>query len=452
MNTMISKKTRWICQNCGSIRAKWSGQCSQCQEWNSLSETSHEPCSPIVTSTTTPVPLNTVSQESVTRYSSRYQSWDRILGGGAVQGSLILIGGEPGIGKSTLLLQLAAQFAASSLTVFYVCGEESIQQTAMRAFRLHIASPHILLFPETHVEAIQQQLAITKPDILIIDSIQILHSSSCSTPGSVSQIKEITSEFMRIAKQQQITTFIVGHVTKTGDIAGPKVLEHLVDTVLYFEANPHRNYRMIRVVKNRFGPTNELAIFKMTETGLQEILNPSNLFLDHNTPRSAGTAIVPIKEGSEVLLLEIQSLVTKSFFSNPLRKTTGLDANRLALLLAVLEKKAQLNLFQKDIFLSVAGGMKLSDTGADLGICLAIASSLTGKMLPQSTAILGEVALDGSIRNVPSINQKLKEAILLGFQQVIIPKTQRSQIKQEYVKQLTITGISDIQHALKVLQ
>lgn len=346
-------KTQWTCNECGTQAPKWLGQCPGCLQWNTLVEEHVSPhqSKKRLESQATAVSLNTIELREEERLCIGDSGWDRILGGGAVRGSLTLLGGDPGIGKSTLLLQTAAKFAHHGHKVLYVCGEESVTQTSLRARRLKISHANIYLFPETNLDDIKQQIATLKPDILIIDSIQIVYTPTLhSSPGSVAQVREVTSELMHIAKQSQISTFVIGHVTKSGEIAGPRVLEHLVDTVLYFEGNSHANYRMIRSVKNRFGPTNELLILSMHSEGLKEVTNPSGLFLQEKITETTGSAIIPIIEGSATLLIEMQALASSSPFANPIRKTSGFDQNRFLLLLAVLEKRAQIKLHTADVF------------------------------------------------------------------------------------------------------
>lgn len=448
-------KTLWTCNNCSTTHPKWIGQCSQCAEWNSLEESIATKRSSYNTNpfSSKPIALDDVTLEETSRLLVGKKGWDRITGGGLVPGSLILIGGEPGIGKSTLLMQVVHQLSSQGKTVLYICGEESIQQTSIRARRLSISGSRILLLSETNLELIKQHITTINPDILVIDSIQIMFNPILgSTPGSISQVKEVTTELMHIAKQSQITTFIIGHITKSGELAGPKVLEHLVDTVLYFEGNTYKNYRMVRSIKNRFGPTNELIFFTMHDTGLLEIENPSSLFLQERSLETSGTAIIPIVEGSETLLVEIQALASPTPFSNPIRKTTGFDNNRFSLLLAVLEKRANIKMYNTDVFISIAGGLKISEPGADLGASLAIYSSLTGKKLPINCVSIGEIGLGGEIRSVIHIERRLKESIVMGFQQVIIPEKQKDNIPKSITNKLKIIGVKTITDAINLLR
>lgn len=455
MSTKV--KTHWVCIECGAASVKWLGQCPGCLQWNTLTE-EHRPITQKRGGNPSPeakvIALSAVEYKEEDRICiHEAPGWNRLLGGGAVRGSLSLLGGEPGIGKSTLLLQMSAYYAHQGYKVLYICGEESVAQTSLRARRLHITTDNILLFPETNFELIQQQISQISPDILIIDSIQIIFNPLLqSAPGSVAQVRDVTAELMRIAKQQQITTFIVGHVTKSGDIAGPKVLEHLVDTVLYFEDVSHMNYRMIRSVKNRFGPTNELLILSMHKYGLQEVANSAGIFLQEQIEINTGSVIIPVIEGSETLLVEIQGLATKTSYANPLRKTSGFDQNRFSLLLAVLEKRAKVRLFASDLFLSVAGGLKITEPAADLGAMLAIVSSTYNRTILPHYTFTGEIGLGGEIRNVPHIEKRIKESKLMGFQGIVIPEGQIAGLSTELKNQCDIRGVKTIKDAIQLLQ
>ncbi|AAD18206.1 DNA repair protein sms [Chlamydia pneumoniae TW-183] len=447
-------KTQWTCNQCGATAPKWLGQCPGCHNWNSLVE-EYVPQARSGTSSrssTSAIALSSIELENESRIFIDHAGWDRILGGGVVRGSLTLLGGDPGIGKSTLLLQTAERLASQKYKVLYVCGEESVTQTSLRAKRLNISSPLIYLFPETNLDNIKQQIATLEPDILIIDSIQIIFNPTLnSAPGSVAQVREVTYELMQIAKSAQITTFIIGHVTKSGEIAGPRVLEHLVDTVLYFEGNSHANYRMIRSVKNRFGPTNELLILSMHADGLKEVSNPSGLFLQEKTGPTTGSMIIPIIEGSGALLIELQALVSSSPFANPVRKTAGFDPNRFSLLLAVLEKRAQVKLFTMDVFLSITGGLKIIEPAADLGALLAVASSLYNRLLPNNSIVIGEVGLGGEIRHVAHLERRIKEGKLMGFEGAILPEGQISSLPKEIRENFRLQGVKTIKDAIRLL-
>ncbi|WP_349821346.1 DNA repair protein RadA [Chlamydia abortus] len=453
MTTKI--KIQWTCNECGTQTPKWLGQCPGCLQWNTLIEEQVFPhrSKKRLEPQATAVSLHTVELREEERLCIGDPGWDRILGGGAVRGSLTLLGGDPGIGKSTLLLQTAAKFADRGHKVLYVCGEESVTQTSLRARRLKISHTNIYLFPETNLDDIKQQIATLQPDILIIDSIQIVFTPTLhSSPGSVAQVREVTSELMHMAKQSQITTFVIGHVTKSGEIAGPRVLEHLVDTVLYFEGNSHANYRMIRSVKNRFGPTNELLILSMHAEGLKEVTNPSGLFLQEKITETTGSAIIPIIEGSATLLIEMQALASSSPFANPIRKTSGFDQNRFLLLLAVLEKRAQIKLHTADVFLSIAGGLKITEPAADLGAGLAVVSSLYNRLSPQNYTFTGEIGLGGEIRHVTHLERRLKESKLMGFEGAVIPEGQIAGLSSEMKNSLDIRGVKTIKDAIRLLQ
>jgi DNA repair protein RadA/Sms len=454
---MAKVKSIWICNECGTKSTKWIGQCGGCEQWNTLHEEMEFPEEKKRYSTQggTPRPpakavkLRDISVVDVARYLSGVGEFDRLTGGGVVPGSLSLIGGDPGIGKSTLLLQMSNRFAHQGLLVLYVCGEESVEQTSLRARRLGIDSERLLLLSETSFSAIQRQIEEVKPDVVIIDSIQIIYKDEiASAPGSVTQVRECTASLMHMAKGETITIFLVGHVTKAGEIAGPRVLEHLVDTVLYFEGDKQHNFRMLRVVKNRFGPTDEIAVFQMTERGLAEVPNPSKLFLEERMRHVVGSVIIPTIEGTRPILVEAQALVTDTSFSTPARKSAGLDGNRLALLLAVLEKRAKFPLYTNDVFVSIAGGMRISEPAVDLGILLAIASSKKNQQIDPNTVVVGEVGLAGEVRSVPRIEARIKESIHLGFERAIIPKKNYRGIPKEYAEKIKLIGVEFIEEAI----
>jgi DNA repair protein RadA/Sms len=371
---MAKTKSVWYCSECGHKQLKWSGQCPQCTQWNTLQEEveltqAQQRFESQSITHSRPMRLKEIKIGETHRIHTHIGEFDRLLGGGLVPGSLTLVGGDPGIGKSTLLLQLSFALAKQGLIVLYVCGEESVEQTSMRAKRLGIDTDNLLLLCETNFSLIKAQIDHVKPDVLIIDSIQIVYKSDItSAPGSVSQVRETATECMHIAKGRNIATFLIGHVTKSGEIAGPRVLEHIVDTVLYFEGDKQQNYRLIRVVKNRFGPTDEIGVFQMGNLGLVEVSNPSEIFLEGRKKDSIGSVIIPTIEGSRPILIEVQALVTDTVFSTPSRRCTGLDQNRLALLLAVMEKRIGYQMYLCDVFVSIAGGMRITEPGIDLGI------------------------------------------------------------------------------------
>lgn len=454
---VAKQKRAWFCSDCGHKQIKWTGQCPQCHEWNTLNEEvivdpSTQRFEAQQIGSSRPVRLKEVNLEETPRILTHIEELDRLFGGGIVPGSLTLIGGDPGIGKSTLMLQLSRALARQGLLVLYVCGEESIQQTSMRAQRLEIETDNLLLLSETNFSAIKAQIDAVKPDILIVDSIQIVYKTELSSaPGSVSQVREAASEFMHIAKGHGIATFLIGHVTKAGELAGPRVLEHLVDTVLYFEGDKQQNTRMIRVVKNRFGATDEIAVFQMQSKGLAEVPNPSQIFLEERSKEMSGSVVIPTIEGSRTILIEAQALVTKTAFSTPSRRSAGFDPNRLALLLAVLEKRMSYQLFQSDVFVSIAGGLRITETGVDLGVLMAVASSMRNWMIDPDTAIVGEVGLGGEIRSVPRIEGRIKEVVHMGFRRCVIPKRNLKGIPKETAHKIEIVGVDTVEEAIKLL-
>lgn len=399
-----------------------------------------------------PLRISEIAEEKTPRILSGVGEFDRLIGGGVVPGSLTLIGGEPGIGKSTLMLQLANVFAKQGAVVLYICGEESAEQTSLRAKRLGIASDNILLLCETDFSVIHSYIEKLTPDFLIVDSIQIVYKSEISSaPGSVSQVREVTNEFMHIAKGRAIATFLIGHVTKSGEIAGPRVLEHLVDTVLYFEGDRQQNYRMIRTIKNRFGSTDEIAVFKMQQQGLAEVPNPSQLFLQERNKAVVGSVVIPTMEGSRALLVEAQALVTETAFSTPSRRSLGIDQNRLALLLAVLEKRVRYKLFRCDVYVSIAGGLKVSEPGIDLGVLVAVASSLKQRLVNMETAIVGEVGLGGEVRSVVRVESRIKEAIQMGFSRCVIPSRNLKGLPADLKEKIELIGVDFVEEAIHAL-
>ncbi|HSX37375.1 MAG TPA: DNA repair protein RadA [Chlamydiales bacterium] len=455
---MGKMKILWACRECGHNQPKWTGSCPSCQNWNTLVEEAAIEEKNVrfetkKTQSAKPVRIRDVQTNESTRLATNMGELDRLFGGGIVDGSLILVGGEPGVGKSTLLLQIANALALQQLTVLYVCGEESAEQTSLRARRLGIDHPNVYLLSETLFSAIRMHIDHLKPDIAIVDSVQIVYKSEIpSSPGSVVQVREIATEFMHLAKGEGITVFLIGHVTKSGEIAGPRVLEHLVDTVLDFEGDKQHGYRLLRAIKNRFGPTDEIAIFQMKESGLTEVANPSLAFLEGRMREVAGSAIVPGLEGARAFLMEIQALVTATAFSTPSRKSAGLDQNRLALLLAVLEKRVGYQLHHCDVFVALAGGLKIVEPAIDLGIVLAIASSFANRFLPADLVVLGEVGLGGEVRAVSRIETRLKEAIHMGFKKCILPKRNLKGLTPGLGEKIQLIGIdlvdTAIQHVL----
>ena len=454
---MVKQKSVWVCSACGNQQFKWTGSCNICKEWNTLSEELEIKEKPgrfesQGSKASKPILIQEVDTENFKRIQTGYTELDRLLGGGIVAGSLNLLGGEPGIGKSTLLLQLSKKLADQGLTVLYVCGEESAQQTSLRARRLGIQSDRIYLFSETLFSHIHAQVEKLSPDVLIVDSVQIVYKGDLpSAPGSVTQVKEITMECMHFAKGSGITTFIIGHVTKSGDIAGPRVLEHIVDTVFEFEGDRQHGYRLMRSAKNRFGPTEDVALFQMGEKGLEEILNPSLTFLEERVTGSPGSVIIPTVEGSRALLVEVQALVAPSSFATSSRRSTGLDPKRLTLLLAVLEKRMGYQLHTLDVFVSVAGGIKITEPAIDLGTILAFASSYCNRSIPSDTVVLGEVGLGGEVRSVPRIESRLKEAINMGFKRCILSSKNLKGVNKKLREKITLQGISRVEEAIQIL-
>lgn len=419
-----------MCQECGYESAKWMGRCPGCGEWNRMVEEteiigkqpkrSFQHSAPGIQAKATPI--TSIETKHEQRVTTKLKELNRVLGGGVVPGSLVLIGGDPGIGKSTLLLQVSAQLAVADRKVLYISGEESVKQTKLRADRLNVASPELFIYAETNLELIHQTIEDLSPDFVIVDSIQtIYHPEVTSAPGSVSQVRECTAELMRIAKTKGVAIFIVGHVTKEGSIAGPRLLEHMVDTVLYFEGERHHTYRILRAVKNRFGSTNEMGIFEMKESGLEEVENPSEIFLEERSKGTSGSTVVASMEGTRPVLVEIQALISPTSFGNPRRMATGIDHNRVSLIMAVLEKRVGLLLQNQDAYLKVAGGVKLDEPAIDLAVAISIASSFRDQQTRATDCFIGEVGLTGEVRRVSRIEQRVQEAAKLGFERVLVP-------------------------------
>ncbi|WP_159564422.1 DNA repair protein RadA [Streptococcus halichoeri] len=425
---MAKKKATYVCQECGYRSPKYLGRCPNCSAWSSfveeveVKEVKNARVS-LSGEKSKPVKLKDVENIHYARTKTDMEEFNRVLGGGVVPGSLVLIGGDPGIGKSTLLLQVSTQLADKG-TVLYVSGEESAEQIKLRSDRLGNRDNAFYLYAETNMQEIRAEIATIQPDFLIVDSIQTMMSPELTgVQGSVSQVREVTAELMQLAKTNQIATFIVGHVTKEGTLAGPRMLEHMVDTVLYFEGERHHTFRILRAVKNRFGSTNEIGIFEMQSGGLVEVLNPSQVFLEERLADATGSAVVVTLEGSRPILAEVQALVTPTVFGNARRTTTGLDFNRVSLIMAVLEKRCGLLLQNQDAYLKAAGGVKLDEPAIDLAVAVAIASSYKDRPTDPQTAFLGEIGLTGELRRVTRIEQRIKEAAKLGFTQIYVPKT-----------------------------
>lgn len=451
---MAKIKTSFFCTNCGYEAPKWYGKCPGCQEYNTMVEELKEKKSNdhvfhSIASKNKPVKINELRIDGTLRTKTAYPELNRVLGGGIVQGSLVLIGGDPGIGKSTLLLQMSAALSQDK-TVLYVSGEESEQQIKSRADRLNIKSEKLFIFSENNLQTISQQVELMKPDFLIIDSIQTIYLDYISSaPGSVSQVRECTAHLMKIAKGQGIPIFIVGHVTKDGAIAGPRILEHMVDTVLYFEGDHHHTFRILRAVKNRFGSTNEIGVFDMKESGLAEVSNPSGIFIEDRSHGYSGTAIVAAIEGTRPVLVEIQALLAPTAFNNAKRTATGIDQNKLSLLIAVLEKRLGYNLQNQDAYVKVTGGVKLAEPACDLAILLSIVSSYRNTPLSPYDVFIGEVGLTGEIRRVARIEERCKEAAKMGFKRAIIPNKDLE--KYHVPPGFQLLGVKDVNEVIKII-
>ncbi len=455
---MAKRKTAFVCNDCGSEHPRWQGQCNDCREWNTLTEiiienspTKSVPASRSGFSGTTAAKvevLNEIDLAALPRFSSGFKELDRVLGGGIVPGSAILIGGSPGAGKSTLLLQVMCLLARTNSTL-YVTGEESLQQVAMRAKRLQLPDDKLKLLAETNVDTICQLALQHKPSIMVIDSIQVMHMSDIqSAPGGVSQVRESAAALTRFAKQHHIAMFLVGHVTKDGSLAGPKVLEHCIDCSMMLEGESDSRFRTLRGTKNRFGAINELGVFGMTEKGMKEVSNPSAIFLNREEEASPGSIVMTIWEGTRPLLVEIQALVDYSQLSNPRRVAVGLDQNRLAMLLAVMHRHGNVQMNDQDVFVNVVGGVKITETGADLAVLLAMVSSFRNYTLPKELIAFGEVGLSGEIRPVPNGTDRITEAAKHGFKRAIVPK---ANMPKQKIPGIEIVPVSRLSEALEAL-
>ena len=443
----------FVCSNCGNESSKWFGKCPNCNEWNTCYEEKidHKVNKQIAEKTKAEITkLSEIQKEAISRTSTGFNELDRVLGGGLVRGSLILLGGEPGIGKSTLILQICNNVHGDG-KVLYVSGEESAEQIKIRADRLKIQNDDIMFLGETDIDVIEEAILKLKPKLVIIDSIQTMYSSEItSAAGSVSQVREITSRIMRICKQNLITTIIIGHVTKDGSIAGPRVLEHMVDTVLYLEGERYFSYRILRGVKNRFGSTNEIGMFEMRDSGMCEITNPSSVLLSEREENPPGSVVVASIEGTRPILAEVQALTSFSVFGMPRRNTNGIDYNRVTLLIAVLEKMCGLPFGNQDVYINLVGGIKINEPAIDLGIILAAASSFKNISIPLDLIAIGEVGLTGEVRSINMIDKRLKEAEKLGFKKCIIPENNKKLLKENY--KLDIIGVKNILEAIKILK
>lgn len=429
---MAKIKTKYVCQQCGYETARYMGKCPECGNWETFVEEKVIPeqtskNNRVVLETMPPTPIKEIKVGSEIRVSTNISEFDRVLGGGLVQGSIVLIAGDPGIGKSTILLQSSGELCKQNKKVLYVSAEESASQIKLRADRLSISHDNLYIYPQTNFESIKYQIEKERPDIVVVDSIQAIYSTDIqSSAGSVSQIRECCNSLMQIAKQENITIIVIGHVTKEGNIAGPKVLEHMVDTVIQFEGDKYKSYRILRAVKNRFGNTSEVGIFEMSEHGLSEVINPSELFLkEYNQSQATGSVIIVTNEGTRPMLVEIQALVGTTPYPSPRRVTNGVDLSRVLQILAVLEKRVGMNLSKQDVYVNVIGGIDIQEPAADLGIALAVATCARDVVIDPHTAIVGEVGLSGEIRAVNNIEKRIKEVQKLGFKKIIIPDSNK---------------------------
>lgn len=452
---MAKIKSKFVCQECGYETPKWMGKCPACNEWNTFVEEYYDKKSKIniiseSSKSTMASKISDIKIEEEDRISTEIKELNRVLGGGIVKGSLILVGGDPGIGKSTLLIQVANKISSLGYNVLYVSGEESAKQIKIRADRLKVKSDSLYVLAENNILIIEQMIDKIKPDLMIIDSIQTVFSPEItSAPGSVSQVREMTSRIMRVSKQNDIATFIVGHVTKEGSIAGPRVLEHMVDTVLYFEGERHNTYRVLRAVKNRFGSTNEIGIFEMRDIGLVEVKNPSEMLLSGRPINAAGTTVIPCIEGTRPMLIEMQALVSPTSFGMPRRVATGVDYNRLVLMLAVIEKKIGIQMQNMDCYINITGGMNIKEPAVDLGIVCAVISSFRDIEIDSRTVLMGEVGLTGELRTISFIENRIKEAAKLGFKRAIIPKSNLKGL--EVNDEIDVVGVENIDKAVDLI-
>lgn len=449
---MAKAHTRYVCQNCGAESPRWIGKCPNCGEWNTFTEemitrVQARRTKSLIAESTKPVAMTEVDAMENERIKTGIEEFDRVLGGGIVPGSVCLLGGDPGIGKSTLMMQVAANL--TDLVVLYITGEESVKQIKLRSERLHFPpSKNLLLLAETNLELISDLIGRGEPDLIIVDSIQTMYRPELeSAPGSVSQVRESTALLMKIAKSKGIPVFVIGHVTKEGIIAGPRVIEHMVDTVLQFEGERHYSYRVLRAMKNRFGSTNEIGIFEMYDNGLREVKNPSEVFLSERSYGASGSTVVASMEGTRPILVEVQALVTPTSYGMPQRTSTGFDYRRLSLLLAVLEKRVGLHLGNFDVFVNIAGGVRIEEPAVDLGIAVSIASSHRDIPVDSQSVAVGEIGLGGEIRTISQIEKRILEAKKLGFKRIIVPKNNLKHIKG--TDGIALVGVETIAQALE---
>lgn len=452
---MAREKRKFVCQECGYTTPKTLGRCPNCKSWQSFAEEVET----LITSSRhrgigqtsrEPEPISEITASEVERHLTGMSEFDRVLGGGIVPGSVVLIGGDPGIGKSTLLLQASDALSRKYGDVLYVSGEESVSQTKLRATRLSVASDTLYVLCENNLEEIEKHIEAQKPKVVIIDSIQSVYLSNIqSAPGSVTQIRECAGHLLICAKNRNISVFLVGHVTKEGMIAGPRVLEHMVDTVLYFEGERHHIYRILRAIKNRFGSTNEIGIFEMRSTGLIDVMNPSEIFLSNREEQVSGSVVVSSMEGTRPLLMEVQALVVPTNYGNPRNTTTGVDRQRIALLIAVLNKRVGINVGDSDVFVNVTGGLRVDEPGIDLGVLMAICSSHRDMPIDRKTVMVGEVGLGGEIRPVTHVDRRIREAAKLGFTRVMFPEYNRKGLDID--ADIELVGVSDVYDSLTAL-
>lgn len=453
--------TVFFCQECGYESSKWLGQCPGCKQWNTFVEenvrTSSAPgmgggraSFSSALNQNKPVKLREITGGSEERFTTHMEEMDRVLGGGIVKGSLVLVGGDPGIGKSTLLLQVCRHLAKDRKEVLYISGEESLQQIRLRAERLGDFSDTLSLLCETNVDAVEDAIRKSSPAVVVIDSIQTMYQEQVSSaPGSVSQVREVTGRFLQLAKGLDITVFLVGHVTKEGTVAGPRVLEHMVDTVLYFEGDRYASYRILRSVKNRFGSTNEIGVFEMRQEGLAEVQNPSEFMLSGRPEGANGSVVVCSSQGTRPIMLEVQALVCRTNFGFPKRQSTGIDFNRINLLMAVLEKRIQMQIGDCDAYVNVAGGIRVQEPAIDLGIVMAIASSFKNRAVPEDVVVFGEVGLSGEVRAVNMAQVRVQEAKKLGFSTVILPESNRAACQE--ISGIRLVGVRNVQEAIEFI-
>jgi DNA repair protein RadA/Sms len=447
---MAKIKTKYVCQQCGYETARYIGKCPECNNWGTFVEEIVSNANSVekvkfIDTADAPILIKDVTVGHEIRISTKISEFDRVLGGGLVQGSVILLAGDPGIGKSTLLLQTGGELSGTGKKILYISAEESASQVKLRADRLKINSDNLYIYAQTNFEGIKSRILEYKPDVVIVDSIQAIHSPDIqSSAGSVSQIRECCNELIHIAKNENITMIVIGHVTKEGNIAGPKILEHMVDTVMYFEGDKYKSYRILRSIKNRFGNTSEVGIFEMSNKGLEEVLNPSELFLkEYNQSQATGSVIIVTNEGTRPMLIEVQALVGATPYPSPRRVANGVDFSRVLQILAVLEKRVGLNLSKQDVYVNVIGGFDISEPAADLGIAMAVATCARDVVIDSHTAIVGEIGLSGEIRAVNNIEKRIKEVAKLGFKKIIIPDSNNIDEKIEGIKIIKVKRIID---------